>query len=123
MPSWLRGPEQGFVRPFCFRGDVPVSKSGTVFYRGFLDLDSSGHDPGSVRPPFGSSWSIFSVWGFPNVVYLYHSLILSCPPLFLVLSLSRLLPPMQIAIFILTYLLLCVAEASKRRFWIRGCFR
>ena len=64
MPSWLRGPEQGFVRPFCFCGDVPASKPGTAFHRGFLDLDSFGHDPGSVRPPFGPSWSMFSGLGF-----------------------------------------------------------
>ena len=80
MPSWLRRPEQGFVRPFCFCGDVPASEPGTAFHRGFLDLDSFGHDLGSVRPPFGSSWSIFLVWGFPNVVYLFHFPILSCPP-------------------------------------------
>ena len=112
MPFWLRGPEHGFVRSFCFRGDVPASKPGIAFHRGFLDLDSFGHDPGSVRPPFGPSWSMFFWLGiFPTWCIRSMFLFRAAPP-FLVLALSLLLPPMQIAIFILTYLLLWIAEAS-----------
>ena len=79
---------------------------------------------GLLDPHLGHR-GLFSRFGvFPTWCILSYSLIYELSPFpFLVLALSRLLPPMQIAIFILTYLLLCVAEASKRRFWIRGCFR
>ena len=114
---------RNIVQPFCFSGDVPASKPGIVFSFWITRSRFSGHDPGSVRPLFWVSKVCFVVLGFSQCcIFVSFPYSLSCPPIpFLVLALSRLLPPMQIGM--LTYLSLLVVEASGRRFWIRGCFR
>ena len=80
MPFWLRSPEQGFVRLFCFLGDVPVCEPGKAFHCGFLDLDSFLHDSGSVRPLLSHRGLRSLAWDVPNEVYPFHSPIPSDPP-------------------------------------------
>ena len=91
---------RSIVRPFCFFGDVPAIKPGIVFSFWITRSRFSGHDPGSVRPLFWVSKVYFVVLGFSQCcIFISFPYPLSCPPIpFLVLALSRLLPPMQIAI-------------------------